>query len=322
MPSLVKRPAFTLIELLVVIAIIAILIGLLLPAIQKVRDAAASTGCRNNLKQLAMAAHNYHDAMGYFMPGNAIPPGQVPPTFTGVWQDPRYTGLPWGTFGWPAFLLPYVEGELVYQQINFNVPAYTPWFEESNSTTGKRTPPFGDPQNATAASSMPKVFVCPAARRARPENEQKDYGINAGTQSGGCCAERSTTKSAEGMAWLGSAVKMTDVTDGTSNTFFFLDLANDAEHGNIDQGFGCNPFFFVNEAGQGYVTASKNGNLTGVLLPNDETPNTRGAESDHTGGVFVVMVDGHVTWVANDVEPTPWYHAFTRAGGDGPEGNF
>jgi hypothetical protein len=64
--------------------------------------------------------------------------------------------------------------------------------------------PHGDPANATAATSMPKVFVCPSARRGRPPTEQKDYCVNGGIQSHGCCAERSTTNSSEGMAWLGS----------------------------------------------------------------------------------------------------------------------
>jgi prepilin-type N-terminal cleavage/methylation domain-containing protein len=317
-----RRWAFTLIELLVVIAIIAVLIGLLLPAVQKARAAGLAAACRNNLHQLALAAHNYHDTQGSFMPGNGIPPGQTPPKFTGVWSDPRFSGLPYGTFGWPAYILPYVEGDNVYKGIDFSVPAYTPYFEEYGSQTGGRPQPYGNVVNQVAATSMPKVFICPAAPRGRPENEQKDYGINGGIQSKGCCAERSITNSAEGMAWLGSAVRIVDVADGTSNTFLFLELMNWAEHGRIDARNGCNPFFFVNEAGQGYVIGSTNGKVAGVWPPNDETPNTRGPESAHFGGVFAALVDGHVTWVSNDVSPAGYLAAYTRAGGEVPSGDF
>jgi prepilin-type N-terminal cleavage/methylation domain-containing protein len=323
------RPrGFTLIELLVVIAIIAVLIGLLLPAVQKVRDAAVRIQCRNNLKQLALAANNYHDTYKHFMPGNDFPDLNPPiydPTtkkFSGAWSDPRFAGLPYGTFSWAAYILPFVEGDNVYKAINFNVPAYTPYFEEYNSQTAGRPQPYGDPQNATAATSMPPVFVCPAARRGRPANEQKDYGINGGIQSKGCCADRSMTNSAEGMAYLRSRVRIADVADGTSNTFLFFDLMNFGYHGRIDFGFGSNPFLFVNEAGQGYVTGSTNGTVAGLWPPNDETSNHRGPESDHAGGVYAAMVDGHVVWVSDFVTPAVYLAAFTRAGGEVPSAEF
>ncbi len=334
-----RSRGFTLIELLVVIAIIAVLIGLLLPAVQKVRAAAANMSCRNNLKQLALAAQSYHDAQGTFMPGNAVKSFTLPTfdpstgKFQGIWSDPRFGGLPWGTFGWPVYLLPYLEGDNVYKIVDFNYPAYTPDFEEYNGDP--RTPlsglydhgkkiggagpnGYGDIANQAAALSMPRVFVCPAAPRGRQGNAtyQKDYGVNGGIQSKGCCAERSLTNSDEGMAWLGSKVRIADVVDGTSNTFFFFDLANNAVHARMDAGFGSNPFFFVQEAGQGYVTGSTNGKVSGAWMPNDPVSNHRGPESDHAGGVNVALVDGHVTFVSDAVTPAVYLAAFTRAGGE------
>src|SRR5262249_16260521 len=117
--SKTKRRGFTLIELLVVIAIIGVLIALLLPAVQAAREAARRAQCTNNLKQMALAAHNYDSANGSLPPGSSGGGMVANQSFTGVWRDPQRSCCPWGHFGWAAQVLPFMEQTNLYNAINF-----------------------------------------------------------------------------------------------------------------------------------------------------------------------------------------------------------
>src|SRR4051812_8136965 len=147
-----RRTAFTLIELLVVIAIIAILIGLLLPAVQKVREAAARAKCQNNLKQIGLGAHNYASANGI------LPPGLLGDCYN---SSPNLTtGGP--MVGALALLLPYVEGDSVFRVMTSN-PTTNPAQKISVATKPVSGPPWWtDSFAVSAARARVPIYVCPS----------------------------------------------------------------------------------------------------------------------------------------------------------------
>jgi prepilin-type N-terminal cleavage/methylation domain-containing protein len=204
----IRRPAFTLIELLVVIAIIAILIGLLVPAVQKVRDAAARIQCSNNLHQIALALHSYHDN------NRTFPAAVLMPTGSGF-SDEKNTGP-----NWAVLILPYIEQDNLYKQAQPSI---------QNCIAG-----VDDKGWRVIASTPIKTYQCPSDRSPGPCNraptgtptgwERGNYAANAGPAYGGPMDASSPIANfglpAGGVMWLRGGVTMTQLAgeDGTSNT--------------------------------------------------------------------------------------------------------
>jgi prepilin-type N-terminal cleavage/methylation domain-containing protein len=216
------RRGFTLIELLVVIAIIAILIGLLLPAVQKVREAAARMTCQNNMKQIGLAAHNYESANGYFPPGTSNSHADAYPTPKSTMSAGSYANSQAGTL---AFLLPYVEQDNVYKSLPagvFSSPGTTVWYYSQ-------------------ANAKIKPFLCPSdsADGASPSNGSWAWlqpypgGMTGYYFSGNTGFGRTNYASVAGylsnipgypytgVYTINSKTAITAITDGTSNTFAF-----------------------------------------------------------------------------------------------------
>jgi prepilin-type N-terminal cleavage/methylation domain-containing protein/prepilin-type processing-associated H-X9-DG protein len=303
-----RRSAFTLIELLVVIAIIAILIGLLLPAVQKVREAAARMQCQNNLKQIGLALHSYHDVMGSMPPGNSKP----------------------NAFSAHSALLPYIEQDNLFKLIDFKLAQ-----SHANNATAKGTPVKtflcpSDPQSSVPAGWGGNNYVANYGTTIR---WMQDYSGTDGvfahvTGTAGC--------------------RFADVTDGLSNTAAFSerlkgDWSNAALTPRTDllTPPGALPTTpdeavtmcrgrdnatstqFHSNYGSVWIQGNQDSMYGHASPPNDplcafpaNSTQTMPASSGHTGGVNVVLCDGSVRFVPNTVAIAAWRALGTRALGE------
>jgi prepilin-type N-terminal cleavage/methylation domain-containing protein len=285
------RAAFTLIELLVVIAIIAVLIGLLLPAVQKVREAAARIKCANNLKQIGLALHSYEGAVGRFPPG---------------YRDPRPDTQPGPGWGWPVFLLQHVEQSALHAQID---PDRTVFGGGSDNTVPT-------PQTLTALA----VFRCPSDP-GPPTNDNYDGHATASYRGVGWSRPQTALgprglmitniDNHNGVLYRNSRTRIADVTDGLSGTIFVAEVCLDAQRdkwGGIWAGANRKDQFGLWISGAYWAIDEGPFRLNG--------PDKWGFCSPHSGAVGVLLGDGSVRFVRDSIDPRIPADMASRAGGE------
>jgi prepilin-type N-terminal cleavage/methylation domain-containing protein/prepilin-type processing-associated H-X9-DG protein len=314
-----RRSAFTLIELLVVIAIIGILIALLLPAVQKIREAAARMQCSNNLHQLGLAMHNYHDANSKLPPQTAL----------------NGNSCCYGT--WQMAILPFVEQDNLWNiYINYgNTVAGGPTYEQKS--------------NLLVTSMRLKTFTCPSDTPNAPKTgayngttynvTQHNYLVNVGNIDYSQGKDAPLPDLPSGLRFLGAPFsrsaqfKLTDISDGTSNTL----MASEVKQGQgadfrgltwWAEGSGFTVYRTPNSPGPDFIA---NGKGAPGCVPTSQNPanadckafptpnpnwNVFTARSRHTGGVNVLLCDGSTHFVTNTIAWPVWQALGTSQGGE------
>ena len=294
-----RRSGFTLIELLVVIAIIAILIALLLPAVQQAREAARRTQCRNNLKQIGLALHNYHDVH------NTMPPGWIAVDETG--RHAAHDGQ--SGIGWGAMILPYMEQRNAYELFDPRLSLLDP---VNSAFLRVQMPSYkcpSDPQPETFQISEegggPVLAELPIANYIGSfgteeldgcENSPGTFPVLANGQCKG-----------DGMLYHNSRVKFRDITDGTSNTY----MVGERRTAPTLDWFSSWPGM-IPEGEEAFQRICGSSDHT----PNSPTSHFDDFSSQHTGGAQFCMGDGAVRFISENIDRGVYQGLATIQGGE------
>jgi prepilin-type N-terminal cleavage/methylation domain-containing protein len=346
------RIGFTLIELLVVIAIIGVLMGLLLPAVQKVRAASARLKCQNNLKQIGVALHNYEGVNGCFPPAYTRTSGMTSGTSYGIaYPDDGGNGLP--GWGWGVLILPFIEQDNLYRDLRLDLPC---WATENADLVKTNLPVFlcpaspgpsdgfalhqytGPSDNPTDAGEFsPTIFFAHShyvtnAGQNGPWNRPPAYTFDYTVP----CTVNGLADNINGPFYRNSHTHVADVTDGLSNTVF----AGEGDSVLTNKTWvGAVPWSCV--VPQTPPVGIGNANSAGALLgvhsgpdpadhpfhpihaPNNPFGHTDQMWSSHPGpGCNVLFGEGSVRFISAFINPYTWWALSTMNTGDIPEGEY